>query len=946
MGGVGRSRGLLERDDELDEIDRALAAALAGEGSLAVLEGPAGIGKTALLGAAGERAREGGAVVVKARGAELEAGFPYGLVRQLFEPLLRAADQPRRDRLLGGAADAARVAVLGADGAPADPTERTFAVVHGLYWLVVNLAAEAPLALLVDDAHWADPPSLRFLVYLAARLAGLRVSLIVSFRTGDPGADVELASALRASAGASVAAPAPLSEAGVSEILATEFGVPPDPEFARVCRAVTGGNPFYVRELAAALRMDQIEPSFEAAAQIAAVAPPTIARVTLARLGRLSADAVALAQAIAVLGRDARLSRAAALAEIEQEAAAEALDVLVAAELLPGGSTLEYRHPIVRAAIYDEMAPGARSRAHQRAAELLAAEGAELDTVAAHLLGSQPAGDPATVARLRHAAAGALALGAPDAAATYLARALEEGPESDARATLVLELAQAEQLAAQPASVERFQEARRLATDSGTRAAASFSLAISAFFGGDWELMLESVDAALRDLADSDGPLRMRVEATRAAISMYDPRLVSAFHERLPILEWLVEEGVPGTRSIAFVLAAYRAQRDLAPTSIRPLVERAWGAGRYLEEGEQVELVPQAVGAAVMIEDLPLAEAIVAGFLRDARASASVIRYLNASAHEAWLQTRRGDLVAAAAELPSWVATAGELGVHTATLTILWYCSDVLLERPELSELAAMAQSIELGALGETATGALVLETRARLRHQAGDAKAALADMRRAARIHDDLGVVNSPGCTPWRSTLALMLAPSEREEARALIEVELAQARASHQRRRIGVALRALGLLGGGHDGGLSLLEAATAILAESPARLEHARALVELGAAHRRRGERVAARSPLREGLDLAARCGALRLAERARTELAATGARPRRAHLTGRDALTPSELRVARLAAEGRTNQEIAQALFVTPRTIDAHLNHAYTKLRISSRKQLTVALGPEP
>ena len=119
-----------------------------------------------------------------------------------------------------------------------------------------------------------------------------------------------------------------------------------------------------------------------------------------------------------------------------------------------------------------------------------------------------------------------------------------------------------------------------------------------------------------------------------------------------------------------------------------------------------------------------------------------------------------------------------------------------------------------------------------------------------------------------------------------------------------------------------------------------------MELGADRRRRGERAAARAPLREGLDLAVRAGALRLAERARTELAAAGARPRREFWTGRDALTPSELRVARMAAEGRTSQEIAQALFVTTKTIDTHLNHIYAKLSINSRRQLASALRGEP
>ena len=189
------------------------------------------------------------------------------------------------------------------------------------------------------------------------------------------------------------------------------------------------------------------------------------------------------------------------------------------------------------------------------------------------------------------------------------------------------------------------------------------------------------------------------------------------------------------------------------------------------------------------------------------------------------------------------------------------------------------------------------------------------------------------------------MLPPQQRDEALELVSAELADARRIGLPRGIGVALRTLGILEAGDDG-RSHLEQAVAVLADSPARLEHARSLVELGAALRRDRSRTAARPLLRDGLDLATRCGAIRLAERARTELAASGARPRRAHASGRDSLTPSELRIARIAAVGRTSQEIAQALFVTTKTIDAHLNHTYAKLGINSRKQLAAALGQDP
>ncbi len=186
------------------------------------------------------------------------------------------------------------------------------------------------------------------------------------------------------------------------------------------------------------------------------------------------------------------------------------------------------------------------------------------------------------------------------------------------------------------------------------------------------------------------------------------------------------------------------------------------------------------------------------------------------------------------------------------------------------------------------------------------------------------LQMTNACGCQSWRSWLALMLDEAGRSDALALVRTELEQAQRVGHARRVGVALRSLGTLQAGEHRGLRMLAQAVGVLAASPARLEHARALVDLGAALRRRGERAAARAPLREGLDLANRCGAVRLGERARVELAAAGARPRRQRTTGRDALTPSERCASRRWRPGGSRaRRSRRALFVTTRTIDTHL-----------------------
>jgi DNA-binding CsgD family transcriptional regulator len=236
---------------------------------------------------------------------------------------------------------------------------------------------------------------------------------------------------------------------------------------------------------------------------------------------------------------------------------------------------------------------------------------------------------------------------------------------------------------------------------------------------------------------------------------------------------------------------------------------------------------------------------------------------------------------------------------------------------------------------------AVLHDMRGRLALAAGSMAEAREALTRAAELFAALRLVN-PNFSAWRSSLALTL--EDRDEALALAHAELEDARVVGAPRTIGIALRTIGVLQGGEDG-LRSLEEALEVLDGSPARLEQARTLVELGAALRRSNRRVEAREPLRAGLELADRCGATRLAEHARTELRATGARPRRAQLSGADALTPAERRVAGMAADGMSNPEIAQALFVTINTVEGHLRHVYQKLSISSRGQLPEVLrGP--
>jgi DNA-binding CsgD family transcriptional regulator len=275
---------------------------------------------------------------------------------------------------------------------------------------------------------------------------------------------------------------------------------------------------------------------------------------------------------------------------------------------------------------------------------------------------------------------------------------------------------------------------------------------------------------------------------------------------------------------------------------------------------------------------------------------------------------------------------------------LLSYVLDVLLDRGEVDDAERYLERSGMAdrEVGQAIAFDALVHARARLRVARGDLDGARADLVRVV-----------PRRVRWNTyptlvppvLVAPQLVADDRDAARARVDRTLREARVWGTPRAIGMALRAAGLLEGGGRA-LELLEESVSVLEASPARLEYARALVDLGAALRRGNRRAAARDPLRRALDVADACGARPLVERARHELRAAGGRPRRPRISGVESLTASERRVAMMAAEGQSNPEIAQALFVTKKTVEAHLGSVYRKLDIGSRTQLAAALRQAP
>ena len=870
----------LERERELGLLAESVERALRSEGTLVLVEGPAGIGKSTLLDRGRELALRTGVRVLSACGGELEREFPYGVVRQLFEPALRALSVRRRRELFAGAAGLAVpvVEAAGTDtGAAQVRRDDPFAVLYGLYWLTANMAAREPLAVVVDDAHWSDSPTQRFLLYLARRLEGLAVAMVLATRVGEPEPPSDAVSQLAALPGAVVVRPAALSERGVARLVERGLREQPDESFVTACHKVTGGTPFLVGELVLALAADGIRPTAESATQVADLGPATVAHAVLLPLARLPASAAALVQAVAVLGSDAQLDRVARLAVLDQSETLDAADKLVAMRMLRPGLPLEFVHPIVRTAVYEDLPRAWRSAAHLRAACLLEDEGVNVDAVVAHLLCTQPGGRPHVIETLRAGADSAMRRGAPEISAVCLRRALAEGGDRDLRATLLHELAVAETLTRDPRAVSDFEEAKRLERDPLRRARIARDLAETLAFSGVWESVPGLLDVALADTGGRDDALALRIESLRAAIATFDPRLVADLDTRLPQLQAAAEGAGSAGRELSLLLASIVASRGGPPEDVLRLVLRGLDDGRFLsDEGAGAWALPQGFGALAWIDEAERAARLADDMVANARKTGSRTGFVSGLAHRALAEVRHGNLVEAEADLRNALDGAIDHDLQIPLPVTLWYGADAIIERSELADVAAMVQALEVPVgLAPTFTGAVALEVRGRMRLVAGEVANAVADLRACGQTLTALGF-NNPNLSVWRSHIALAVAGAQPGEARALAAAELGNARRIGVARGIGIALRTAGLLAGGEDG-IAMLREAVSVLERSHARLELARALVVLGAALRRANQRAAARDPLRTGLEMAHRCGATRLIERASTELAATGARP---------------------------------------------------------------------
>jgi DNA-binding CsgD family transcriptional regulator len=945
--GVAEPGGvLLERDRELERVGACVKRAREGRGGALVVEGPAGIGKTAFLAAARDAAESEGFRVLRARGAELEREFAFGVVRQLVEPVLAGASEAERAALLAGAPGVA-ARLLGLPGpaeelsapAPVAP-DPSFAALHGLYWLCANLAAERPLALVVDDAQWADGASLRFLAFLLPRLEELPVVLLMAARPSEAGAGEYLLAGLTIDPGTEVVSLRPLTTGGVARLVAMALGTEPDEDFAVACREATGGTPFLVRTLVEAMYEERISPVAASAGKVQSLATATLSRWATRRLGQLGPDAARLARAVAIL-EQAELDTAARLAELEPSRAASVAELLVRAGVLVH-PPLAFAHPLLRSGVYGEIAATERAEAHGYAARLLAEGDESAGRVAEHLLAAHPAGDDWVVEQLRAAARAAAASGAPESAAAYLRRALVEPPSPETRAAALLDLGLSEFSAGQPTWQHHLEEAVEAATEDTTRIVAALLLASALGFHLRLAEAVEVCDRVAARLGGREPEAQMVLESLAVACGLLDAAIAPSVADRArSLLEQVGEHTVP---RFALAVAAFVAAIANEPAErASELARRAVDAGpRPLPDFGEPPWFPIATVALFWAEQYNEAQVLSDAAAAEARAASDGLLLPPVLAQRAWLAARRSDLTAAEADARAILEAPGLSAPPLYRLLATGVLVGALVERGELDQAESALESVAADLHGTSQTAGVLRHARGRLRFAQRRVGQALDDFRAAGEIATRT-LASSPTFAPWRSDAALAeLALGDTEAARRLSEEELELARGFGAPRALGVALRAAGLVAGGPRGE-ALLREAIEVLGRPDDRLERARALADLGAVLRRTNRRVEARQMLREAVDAAYRVGAEPIASRAEIELRATGAKPRRVLLTGLEALTASERRIAELAAEGLSNPQIAQTLFVTSRTVEGHLTHVFQKLDINARTDLLTALA---
>ena len=907
---------LVGREAELDRIDAVLAGVRAGDGGVLVLTGEPGVGKSALLDAVAERAAD--MRFLRAAGGEHEAELPFSGIHELLHPVLGLIDE-----LPAPQAGALRGALAMSD----EPVER-FAVSAAVLGLLGAAAAEGPVLVCVDDAQWIDAASLEALGFAARRAR--RVAILVAFRD-------EVAAGFRASR-FELLALGGLAEEAIATLLGRAAERPLSSNLVtRVARA-TQGNPLAALEVAAAVSDDR------RAGRIGLGEPLPSGRLIshaferrLAELSDPARHALALAAAGESDGAHVILDAAARLG-LPQEAFAEAER---AGTLSMAEDRLRFRHPLLRSLAYASAAAERRRGAHAAlAASLTAAQGTAGERRAWHLAAATVAPDEA-VAETLATAAGRFAQRAGYLAAAYaFERAAELTPTPARRAERLVAAAEATRLAGRPAHArELLVDAAPLAQDVSLRDEIALKDAMLEAWLGSVAVAAERYAAIAEDVMERDpdrGAFALSLAAGTAIAAGDTAAALTSARRAAALLPGLTESTACTVRETLGTVLVLRGE----PREGAPLLREA--AAWFERKGELPgrDYVAQAL---LWVEDYELARRLLDPLLDHAGRVGDIRALTSALEVRAQLAFRTGDWLEAHAAAAESVRLSEdtELTVQLAYSLAVLAIVEAAQGRPEVAAHAAEADEIaarnRLTVIAEYTGAARGLDALARARPD--EALAQLEDVaRRVERTGRRL-----PGVLQWEADLLEAAVRAEQFEIarEGLSALERRAAETGHAWGGA-VAARIAGLLADDHrphfEEALRRHDVATAPF-------EAARTRLCFGQRLRRDGARIEAREQLRAAADGFRRIGARPWLEAAERELGATGERLRRRAPGTPEELTTHERAIAELVAAGASNKDVAGELFLSPKTVEAHLTRIYRKLGVNSRTQLGRRLDEE-
>src|SRR5215470_15541587 len=582
---------LLDRDEDLAILAKLAENARSGQGGAVCVAGRAGAGKTSLLNAWGAAERDRGTTVAYAVGTELQSGFAFSIARHLFGPRLAMLRGPDQAAAFRGPAELARQALDTEAGHAPAAGELSLGPGYGLYWLALNLAERRPLLIIVDDAQWADLPSLQWLQFLARRLDGVPVALALGVRTGEAHETSDLLSEIAAQPACGQLRLKPLARASVARMVRRRMGGGAAAEFCDACAESSEGNPMLLNELLRTLVDNGVAPDAGHARLVAEFRGQVLAKTVVERLRRLPKAGVGLAQALAVLDDDPPPHLVAVLAGMTETEVASLARQLRGLGMLQPGSLLRFSHPLVRAAVAESISIEELATRHARAARLYHDEGAPPETIAAHLLLTGPTELPWAADTLRNAAGVARGRGALGVAARYLRRALRERLAAPAQLPVLLELGTCELFAAPDAAAHHLRQAIAMLPDPLARGQATSMLASALMLARRGPEAVEVLTRTIGDMPDGDlsrpasGPareLRMLLQAQLIQTGYEELSTVPVVDEhvrQLRLLEPSLSGDTPGERALLAALTIHAMAGNASAARTAQLADRAFRGG-------------------------------------------------------------------------------------------------------------------------------------------------------------------------------------------------------------------------------------------------------------------------------------------------------------------------------------------------------------------------------